>query len=79
MRLRSEENRLLQRFLYVLGMKGVVYADAFQCVIVIAGRLVAVGFGLAKLDSVTDAWDLSWDWERIQVTDVNSYEGQPPQ
>ena len=40
----------------------------------IAGQLVAVGFGLAKLDSVTDAWDLSWDWDRIQVTAVNYYE-----
>ena len=44
-----------------------MYADAFQSIVMVAGQLVAIGVGVAKLNSASDAWDLSWDWDRIQV------------
>ena len=50
-----------------VGIKAVVYADAFQCFMMVAGQLVVIGVGIAKLDTLADVWDLSWKWDRIQV------------
>ena len=59
-------NFLIKHCSYI-GIKGVVYVDAFQCTIIIVGQLVVLGVGISKIGSASDVWDISWEWNRIQV------------
>ncbi|XP_015525076.2 sodium-coupled monocarboxylate transporter 1 isoform X1 [Neodiprion lecontei] len=53
------------------GLKAVVWTDTIQTIVMFGGVIVVIVLGTARVGSVQDVWQRSWDSDRIEFFNIN--------